>query len=145
MSTIIRHTVFILTVVLWLCHGVNVQELRQEQLNKKCEICVEKRKRRELLRELSYKKLENSRRWRELRQAQLDKKYEVFERKYDVRKKRTEFFYRLLCVLSQDGGDPVRLQPHHATTVSFATTVSTGLMPVLSFACDPLQKGCDGE
>jgi hypothetical protein len=75
----------------------NVQELHQEQLNKKCEICVEKRKRRELLRELSYKKLENSRRWQELRQAQLDKKYEMFQKKYELRKKElNEKGYRLL-------------------------------------------------
>ncbi|MCX5842189.1 MAG: hypothetical protein NT022_00290 [Deltaproteobacteria bacterium] len=35
----------------------NVQELRQGQLNKECEIFVEKQKRRELLQELSYIKM----------------------------------------------------------------------------------------
>ena len=42
---------------------------------------------RELLKEPSYKKLENSRRWRELYQEQLNKKSDRFQKKYELRKR----------------------------------------------------------
>lgn len=65
-------------------------ELRQGQLKKETEMLLEKQRRRELLKELSYKKLENSRRWRELRQEELNKKCEIFEKKYELRKKKLD-------------------------------------------------------
>jgi Zn-dependent oligopeptidase len=51
---------------------------------------LEKQRRRELLKELSQKKLENSRRWRELRQEELNKKCQIFQKKYELRKKRLD-------------------------------------------------------
>ncbi len=51
---------------------------------------LEKQRRRELLKELSQKKLENSLRWRELRQEELNKKCQIFQKKYELRKKRLD-------------------------------------------------------
>ena len=48
---------------------------------------LDKQKRRELLKEPSYKKLDNSRRWRELYQEQLNKKSDRFQKKYELRKR----------------------------------------------------------
>jgi TolB-like protein len=54
------------------------------------------------MREFSYKKLENSRRWRKLRQEQLNKKFEMFEKKYETHKKRIELdMYKLVEVRSR--------------------------------------------
>jgi hypothetical protein len=66
------------------------RELRERQLNIKAEMLLEKRKKRKLRKELSYKRLENSRRWRELFQERLEKKSEMFQKKYELRKRRLD-------------------------------------------------------
>src|SRR5271157_2618758 len=66
------------------------RELRERQLNIKAEMLLERQRRRELLKELSHKKLENSRKWRELFQERLEKKSEMFQKKYELRKRKLD-------------------------------------------------------
>jgi hypothetical protein len=54
-------------------------------------------------------------------------------------------FYSLVCVPSQNGGFPVRLQPHKATFFASLNVNSTGAIPVLSLACEPSQNGWFAE
>jgi hypothetical protein len=66
------------------------RELRERHLNIKAEMLVEKWEKRKLRKELTYKRLENSRRWRELCQERLEKKSEMFQKKYELRKRRLD-------------------------------------------------------
>jgi hypothetical protein len=52
-----------------------------------------------------------------------------------------QIIYSFVCEPSQYGGLPVLLQPHRATFFASVNVISTGVIPVLSRACAPSQKG----
>jgi hypothetical protein len=64
-----------------------------------------------------------------------------FTRRFDF----SGYLLSLVCVPSQYGGFFVCLQPHKATFFASVNFISTGVIPVLSRACEPSQNGWFAE